>query len=857
MLSDIMVSLTPSIYPQVTLPNTTPMASASLDYSFLLLTHLVCADRQIHREESKLLHELADQTQVGQQTIQEMEKILAQEKTLFPVENIAQQIPPEQQQEAMQQLLALAYVDGLFSPLERQMIAQVAQIWHWDATEVEQMVTQAQTLQANRKKDRDSHTEKLSLSAILLMGAESILSRTLIAKLATFAPETLGRRIVQLQRQILLAGPDYEEAVQRNSIIAGENYRFTETALTDTESTLIGLNQTLKLTLENLQKTIHQQPTNPTTTTQELINQFNQTQQTLAAEIGEELNIVRESLWAKQRALHHFSLAVMGKTKVGKSTLHAIIIGEGWEAIGSGGQRTTRFNRVYDWKNIRIIDTPGIGAPGGRTEEEILESVIEESDLICYVVTNDSIQETEFQFLQQLKAKAKPLIILLNLKYNLRDPRRLDYFLKNPDKLFTLEGSSGIGGHIARIRRYAQNHYANDYFDIIPVMLLAAQMASEPEHQANQDKLLKASRIQDFLDSIRESLVKHGAIRRSQTLLGSTVGTIERPYHWMSQKRQSYQQLSATLTRQRETLQAQIKTAGKDHLEFLQYQIGSIFQDVFNSLPDFAESNWNFSQESLKQNWDYKLQALQIDDRLQYAYQTTVQNFNRDVEIALSELGTDLQLMAHSGGHDFQFFPNPADLYSDNAAQIGGSFLRLSQTPVTHFSPPVNKTVMMGAVVLNSILGIFTTREQKRHFAVQRLSKLLAPQIRASQRQIEEQVANNFREYYRHAAGSIMRYIEGLIQEFELISQQFNQPQQQLSQTINLLNLAYSKRIVDWCQSHYEPLTEAGINKTVTQVKREFAKQIDIQTKFQVRYHLDSQEINRILQEDVLMHRLQ
>jgi len=209
------------------------------------------------------------------------------------------------------------------------------------------------------------------------------------------------------------------------------------------------------------------------------------------------------------------------------------------------------------------------------------------------------------------------------------------------------------------------------------------------------------------------------------------------------------------------------------------------------------------------------------------------------------------------GRDNFQFFPTPAALYSDNAAEIGGSFLRLSQTLVTHFSPPVNKTVMMGAVVLNSILGIFTTREQKRHFAVQRLSKLLTPQIRATQRKIEEQAANSFREYYHYAAGSIMRYIEGLIQEFELISKQFNQPQQQLNRTINWLNLAYSKRIVDWYQSHYEPLTEAGIHKTVTQVKREFGKQINIQTKFQVRSDLDSQEIHRILQEDVLMHRLQ
>jgi predicted GTPase len=62
---------------------------------------------------------------------------------------------------------------------------------------------------------------------------------------------------------------------------------------------------------------------------------------------------------------------------------------------------------VYEWKNIRIIDTPGIGAPGGKTDEEIAQSVIEESDVICYVVTNDSIQESEFAFLKLLKEKAK------------------------------------------------------------------------------------------------------------------------------------------------------------------------------------------------------------------------------------------------------------------------------------------------------------------------------------------------------------------------------------------------------------------------------------------------------------------
>ncbi|MDJ0691131.1 MAG: hypothetical protein QNJ41_21815 [Xenococcaceae cyanobacterium MO_188.B32] len=70
-------------------------------------------------------------------------------------------------------------------------------------------------------------------------------------------------------------------------------------------------------------------------------------------------------------------------------------------------------------------------------------------------------------------------------------------------------------------------------------MLLAAQLSSEPEHQENKEKLFKASRIQDFLDSIRESLIKHGTIRRSQTFLGSTVGSIEHPNNWIISQKQN------------------------------------------------------------------------------------------------------------------------------------------------------------------------------------------------------------------------------------------------------------------------------------------------------------------------------
>ena len=406
-----------------------------LDYRFLLLTHMVCADQQIHSEEAKALQELAQHTKMGQRSIEEMEKILAQDEQLLSLEDIARKVPIGQQSEVMRQILAMAYIDGFFSPLEHEMVEILGGIWNWSKGEIERLIEQAEEFGAGKRSvDDDNNQPELSVSARLVKGADSIFSRTLVDNLAKIVPENVGRQIEQLRREILLAGPEYDDAIQQCAAIATEDYKFAEIALKGT-----------RLALNNLGKGIQDQLTaiqSKTTskgeakTAAEVAKQLETTRKALTVEILKEIESLRASLSAKQRALNHFSIAFMGKTKAGKSTLHAIVTGVGWDAIGVGKQRTTRLNRVYEWKNIRIIDTPGIGAPGGKSDEEIAQSVIEESDVICYVVTNDSIQETEFKFLQLLKEKAKPLIILLNVKHNLRDSRRLEHFLKDPDKLF-------------------------------------------------------------------------------------------------------------------------------------------------------------------------------------------------------------------------------------------------------------------------------------------------------------------------------------------------------------------------------------------------------------------------------------
>jgi len=817
-----------------------------LDYAFLLVTHMVCADQQIHSEESKALRELAMQISASQGTLAEMEKILAQDENHLSVEDLARKVSPGQQSEAMSQMLAIAYVDGSCSALEREMAEQVARIWNWAAGEVQRQLAEAGAFADTRFIGEHNQQQKVSFCARFLKGADSLLSRALVDKVAKLTGSE--QKVEQLRREILLTGPEYDEAIRQCAVIADEDYKFAKLALKSTLLALNNLDKNIQVAIEDIKHKTGGK--GQATTAKEVTNQLEDTRNALSAEIIKEIESVRESLRAKERALNQFSITFMGRTKAGKSTLHAIVTDDGWDAIGVGKQRTTRFNRVYEWKNIRIIDTPGIGAPGGKSDEEIAKSIIDESDVICYVVTNDSIQESEFAFLRLLKEKAKPLIILLNIKKNLSDPRRLEHFLQNPDKEFVMEGQSGIGGHIQRIRRYAREHYANDYFDIVPVMLLAAQLSRKPEHAKKKQELFKASRMQDFLDLIRESLVNQGAIRRSQTLLGSTVGAIDQPYQWVNQQALVYEKFTDTLKNKREDIQKDIQTAAKDAKDSLLQQIERIFQDAIEAVPSFAEEHWNCNEVAMKLGWEKKLKALRFEKRLKIAYEETSKKFNKEVQEVLEEIGNELQLISELGSSDFNFPEQDSNNFRD-FVRIGGNLLGIAGIIALFVAPPVGLAIGIVNAVVSGIVGMFKSKDAKRREAVINISTSLKSQLNTQRQSTLQQAKGDFGKYSDSVTTNINIYFEELIAGLDAIATHLEEAKKKLSNSENYLNRAYAKRILDWCAGKHETLTDECINQTIATVERDFGRNMKIVTKSQVQQLKSLEDIKHILQEDI------
>ena len=795
-----------------------------MNYGFLLLAHIICADQQIHSEEIRYLDELIKNNGADTATTEAIESILSQSENQPSLEECAKSVAREDRQHLLDQILEVTYADGYLAPLEKIAIDQIIEIWKFPQAKFDQAIANAEKYYRTNRKNNLSDSEKanLSVGAKILKGAETVFSRGLVKKISEVAPSEIGQKIERLQREVLLAGPEYDEAVLRCAKIAAEDYEFAKSRLERTEKALEDLQLSINQQTQELQKSLL--AGGRSGSAKEVIKQINATKEALESKIIQQLQKIRASLDAKSRALSHFSITFMGKTKAGKSTLHAVVTGEGWNAIGVGKQRTTRYNRVYEWKNIRIIDTPGIGAPGGKSDEEVAESVIDESDVICYVVTNDSVQESEFKFLEVLEANAKPLIILMNLKRNLRDTRLLKGFLESPDKLFVMQGNNTLQGHFNRIRTYAETHYRNNAVESIPVMLLAAQMSKEQEQKEIQAKLLEASRLQDFLNIIRESIVTNGTIRRSQTFLGSTAGKIGMPLEQVNLEINAYQHLLSELKKKRERVRQEVTSQEDNARRLLQNKVKTIFQSLRGKTSSFALQNYKDDGETLSKKWNAEVERNKLQESLEVAVRQAGEAYNKEVSEILEEVGKDLQLMAKLSGSSFDI----NNTYDGFSLKFAGKILAVAGAVLSFVFPPLGIVVGLVGAAMGWVSGWFKSDEDKRREAAEKVEKALKSQVDTQESQVIKQVSDSLTGQCKNISNTIDSYFGGLINGLEVILKELLTTKKKLEEITQELNLAYSKRIVDYCQNKYEKLT-IGIAKTViSSVKRDFGKEIII-----------------------------
>lgn len=525
--------------------------------------------------------------------------------------------------------------------------------------------------------------------------------------------------------------------------------------------------------------------------------------------IDNSLTSNREVLDKKRRNIRYFTIAFMGRTKAGKSTLHKVITQQENDDIGVGKLRTTRYNRSWYWNKLRIVDTPGIGAPGGEADTEIAKSIIDEADVVCYVVTSDSIQETEFDFFSTIKERNKPLYIILNVKSNLNQAIRLKRFIANPDDWRLGDGPQSIKGHIERIHDKLDGKYNMDAVRIIPIHLLAAQIALSGEQDSKTSKILfDASNISEFTNSVKKEVQLSGSLKKSLSVIDGTSYQINTIWHKIYTDLKSLKEGNEVLKKK----QAKNHMFFKKELAQVEQYLKTIFQvtrnDLHNRASTFAREHYD--DEDAGKAWSKDMVVKSINKRLEQQIQERFKDLNEKIKSELEEMIMDMRISLATNN----LVSNVSGESVTNTRLAAGVFF-LIMTAVASMIVPAVGSIIVG-IIGSFFTSLFTSKLEKIRKATENLRKQLCNSIDSGIDKNLKQVLENTRKSINDTYKSIDSVLKAYTKNADDIIMDMDRLVKQVQEKENAINSLVSLRILDFVGKN--PVKEISINEMSNQV---------------------------------------
>ena len=788
--------------------------------AYLLGCYIVVADKEINALELDVLDNYLpteeDSVSIQRQQIFSDDEDKPKLKTLLTELQLTN-ITSKQQEEIIRLLADTAYGDDYMAKSEKALLEQVVTALNVDASVVKRIIDESKASSTERIK-----SERLSLS------------QRAIGKIENLAYGLVKGNEKGKVIDLLLGSLGYDTAIEK----------ITDTALVDLDRVtkiVDGINDSLSTTKDSLSQ-LKISKENASKEVVEVANAIERVRDDFDLLLERSIRENQEVLEKKRRNIRYFTIAFMGRTKAGKSTLHKIITQQDDDDIGVGKLRTTRFNRSWYWRKLRILDTPGIGAPGGASDTEIAKAIIDEADVICYIVTNDSIQETEFDFLEEIKDRNKPLYIVLNVKSNLTQSIRLKRFLKEPNAWKDDTGEQSIQGHLDRIYDQLAGKYNMDAVEIIPIHLLAAQLGfSEETAKKDATILREGSNIFTFTRSVQATVHKTGGLKKSLSVVDGTAYQIHQIGlaldHDLSQLKESRDLLVNTFSRfQVFMVEEKVKLFRDVKLIFSSFKA-----ELENRASAFA--NENYDKKNANELWNSDPTVKSIFIRLDSRLQQRLEDYNDKVKSQIEEIADDLQVITSFkvvstvSGHKIV---NTQSLVNALGNALGWLLYAI---------PYIGGWVKLGiSIALSFLSNLFSSKEKKIRKATEKMRSQLVAEIDKGMKKSQQ----DFLENVDTAVGNTTSYISELFSAYidgvKKVITEIDRLYEQTTQDESAINSLVSLRILE----HVGKAKAKGVDKLDNQalvakypVKRDWIKQ---SITYKYKAHLTSKDIDRVTQ---------
>ena len=547
----------------------------------------------------------------------------------------------------------------------------------------------------------------------------------------------------------------------------------------------------------------------------------------------------------KATTLEDFTIALIGETKAGKTTLRSVLTGEGYDGIGAGKQRTTRVNHVYEWNNLRIIDTPGISAGSDfeNKDKEIARKAIYEADLICYVtVTDGKFSETK-EFITDILKSNKPVHILINYKNNLLDEFNYEDFIDDPTEWCRQDGKNTISGYFEPIRRIAVQNNVESLLSCSYVFLLAAWLSDDERYIQDSKILMKNSGLEEFLGKIKIIVTEQGSFLRSKTIIDDTIAVCESWHENLLESLQPVISCKESLETNRKEVERKLTNEKTQFSSDIKNIIKTQYKDLATRCArQFVEENMGCSKKELSNKWAKYCEKIEFNQKLENKLTDRFVEYSDSLREILDEVFDDINFDVKVGLKDVEIKKTVSPPFKEIFTFLGGGIgLIGSILTIALSSNPVGWILTGVGLVISLVSNLFKSKKEREKKEKDNLYNSLENSVMSSYEKnkddIQKQLDLKAHELYAKVISTYDETQNGMC----CVERAVVNIMSEIADNINKMNCIFAERIIEYI---------TGSSKSVVQgVERKFGESMTIYLKKGVEY--DTGKLKGLINEIV------
>lgn len=418
----------------------------------------------------------------------------------------------------------------------------------------------------------------------------------------------------------------------------------------------------------------------------------------------------------------NFTITVFGKTMAGKSTLMEVLREGDGSSIGKGTQRTTRDVRSYPWKRtgIKFYDVPGIASAkcGGEEDSKIAFEAVEYADLVLFLITDDSVQPEEAEWLSKIRKKGKPVVCILNVKAcGVNAAKNYEQRVRMVKRKFTND-KERLDAIKNQFLAFANLNSIKQDWNDLPFWYVDLHTAWLSQQDKDHSKeLYELSNFKQVEQEIIDIVKNKGAFYQYKTFIDNIYEGIWNTRARLLEQLNNYKK-TIPLTDDNSYKLAKLKREiERDNKIELEDFVNTIIFELKSKIPNFVE--YHYDDDNCGEAWKTVIYRLELDDKVKTFIEKR-DNYTRNrLHDFCSELVNEFRLAGNLGSFsvpfngegiiDFKFGVEVAG----SVATIGAFFI---------FGPLGAAAFAIGSTLIS---WLFDSKEEKIREARHRLEETL------------------------------------------------------------------------------------------------------------------------------------